>query len=185
MGIFCDVRPHIERRTVYFKIAVYYCIYCNSLFGSILLRLFYFLISYIWIDTIWLKPCLQRRNSLGLNYTGRVTSLVIFGKSVCPSCQKQRERLEHICTSEIYRGITLLSASTVDSTVYRVAPRHSLPRKTRKQQGSAAGFARGWTHESGWLPENICTVCRCTLRENKTCKQSKNMCMFVSVCVTS
>ncbi len=59
-------------------------------------------------------PCLQCRNSLGLT-TLDVTSLVLIGKSVCPSCQKQRERLEYICTSEIYRGITLLSASTVDS----------------------------------------------------------------------
>ncbi len=42
MGIFCDIRPHIQRLTVYFKMAVYYCICCNSLFGAILLRLFYF-----------------------------------------------------------------------------------------------------------------------------------------------
>ncbi len=61
--------------------------------------------------------CLQCHNSLGLT-TLDVTSLVLIGKSVCPSCQKQRERLEYICTSEIYRGITLLSASTVDSILY-------------------------------------------------------------------
>ncbi len=42
MGIFCDVRPHIQRLTVFFKIAVYYCICCNVLFCAILLRLFYF-----------------------------------------------------------------------------------------------------------------------------------------------
>ncbi len=42
MGIFCDVRPHIKRLTVFFKVAVYYCICCNGLFGAILLRLFYF-----------------------------------------------------------------------------------------------------------------------------------------------
>ncbi len=42
MGIFCDVRPHIQRLTVFFLIAVYYCICCNGLFGAILLRLFYF-----------------------------------------------------------------------------------------------------------------------------------------------
>ncbi len=68
-------------------------------------------------------------------------------QSVCPSCQKQCERLEYICTSEIYRDITFLSASTVDS-IYngfyivflsnRAAPLPSRPRKTRKQRGSAA-----------------------------------------------
>ncbi len=52
---------------------------------------------------------------LGTDYTGCVTSFVLIGKSVCPSCQKQHERLEYYCTSEIYQGITLLSASTVDS----------------------------------------------------------------------
>ncbi len=140
----------------------------------------------IWIDTICPTPCLQRRNSLGLT-TLYVTSLVI-GKSVCPSCQKQRERLEYICTSEIYRGIALLSASTVGSiydgfyiVFYRVAPRHSRPRKTRKQRGIAAGFARGWTRESGRAPESICAVCRCTLRENKTRKQGKNIFLHTSL----
>ncbi len=52
MGIFCDVRHHIQRLTVFLKISVYYRICCNGLFGAILLRLFIFLISYIWIDTI-------------------------------------------------------------------------------------------------------------------------------------
>ncbi len=42
----------------------------------------------------------------------------MMGKSVCPSCQKQGELLEHICTSEIYRGITLMSASIVDIYIY-------------------------------------------------------------------
>ncbi len=91
---------------------------------------------------------------LGTDYTGRVTSLVMIGKSICPSSQKQRERLEYICTSEIFWGIILLSASTVDN-IYngffivfvflsnRAAPRLSRPRKTRKQRGSAVGFARG------------------------------------------
>ncbi len=37
--------------------------------------------------------------------TGSVTSLEIIGKSVCPSCKKQHEHLEYICTSEIYQGI--------------------------------------------------------------------------------
>ncbi len=147
---------------------------------------FIFLISYIWIDMICPTPCLQCRNSLGLT-TLDVTSLVLIGKSVCPSCQKQRERLEYICTSEIYRGITLLSASTVDSiyngfyiVFYRVAQRHSCPRKTRKQRGSAACFACGWTRESGRAPVNI----GCTLRENKTSKQGKNICTFVCVFVS-
>ncbi len=39
----------------------------------------------------------------------------MIGKSVCPSCQKQHEHFEYICASEIYRGITLLSASTAES----------------------------------------------------------------------
>ncbi len=39
----------------------------------------------------------------------------MIGKYVCPQKQKQRERLEYYCMPEIYRGITLLSASTVDS----------------------------------------------------------------------
>ncbi len=65
---------------------------------------------------------------LRIDCTGCVTSLVMIGKSVRPSCQKQRERLEYYCTSDIYRGITLLSASTVDSIMssmyffYRAAP---------------------------------------------------------------
>ncbi len=42
MGIFCDIRPHIQRLTVFFKIVVYYCICCNGLFGAILSRSFYF-----------------------------------------------------------------------------------------------------------------------------------------------
>ncbi len=129
---------------------------------------FIFLNAYIWIDTICPTPCLQHRNSLGPDYTGCVTSLVMIGKSVCPSCQKQRERLEYICTSEIYRGITLLSASTVDSIYngfYIVFLIESCcatrsPRKTRKQRGSVTGFSRGWTRESGRVPENICAVCR-------------------------
>ncbi len=68
---------------------------------------------------------------LGTDYIGCVTLLVMIGKSICPSCQKEGDRLEYYCTSEIYRGISLLSASTVDSIngfyiVYifcRVAPR--------------------------------------------------------------
>ncbi len=42
MDIFCDVGPHIQRLTVFFLIAVSYCICCNGLFGAILLRSFYF-----------------------------------------------------------------------------------------------------------------------------------------------
>ncbi len=43
---------------------------------------------------------------LGTDYTGCVTLLVMIGKSTGPSCQKLHERLEYICTSEIYRVIT-------------------------------------------------------------------------------
>ncbi len=63
-----------------------------------------FLISYIWIDTICPTPCLQRHNSLGLTTLDVLQSLVMIGKSICPSCQKQRERLEYLRMSEIYLG---------------------------------------------------------------------------------
>ncbi len=102
---------------------------------------FIFLISYIWIDTICPAPCLQ----LSTDYTGCVTSLVMIEKSVCPSCQKQHKRLEYICTSEIYRGITLLSASTVDSiyngfyiVFYRVAPHRATRVRGRHGSNGAA-----------------------------------------------
>ncbi len=65
---------------------------------------FIFLISYIWIDTICPKPCLNT-TQLETDDTGSVTSLEMIGKSVCPSCKKQHEHLEYICTSEIYQGI--------------------------------------------------------------------------------
>ncbi len=115
MGIFCDVRPHIQRITVFFKIDVYYCICCNGLFGAILLRSFYFpnFLHLDWHDLPYTVSTKQQQ--LGDDYTGCVTLLVMIGKSFCPSCQKQHERLEYYCTSEIYRCITLLSASTVDS----------------------------------------------------------------------
>ncbi len=100
------------RDLLYFlNIAVCYCICCNGLFGAILLRLFYFP-NFLHLDWHDLSTTPQQ---LGTDYTGCVTSLVMMGKSVCPSCQKQRECLEYYCTSEIYRDITLLSASTVDS----------------------------------------------------------------------
>ncbi len=71
----------------------------------------------------------------------------MIGKSVCPSCQKQRERLEYYCMSEIYRGITLLSASTVGSiyngfyiVFYRVALRHAT--RVRGRHGSSGAVPR-------------------------------------------
>ncbi len=115
-----------------------YCFFFNcilylpyGLFGAILLRLF-FVPNFLHLDwhnllyTISTMP-----QQLGTDYIGCVTLLVIIGKSICPSCQKEGDRLEYYCTSEIYRGISLLSASTVDSIngfyiVYifcRVAPR--------------------------------------------------------------
>ncbi len=84
----------------------------------------------------------------------------------------------------------LLSACTVDSIMgsilsfCRVAPCRSRQRKTRKQRGSSAGFARGWTCKSRRAPENICAACRCTLWENKTSKQGKHICTFVCVFVS-
>ncbi len=131
MGIFCDVRPHIQRLTVFFKIVLFSSFLT---FGIGLIR--------------FALQCLQCRNSLGLT-TLDVTSLVMIGKSVCPSCQKQRERLEYICTSEIYRGITLLSASTVDSiyngfyiVFYRVAPRRATCVRGRHESSAADEPAR-------------------------------------------
>ncbi len=113
----------------------------TALFGAIIEVVFsIFLISYIWIDTICPTPCLQCRNSLRLT-TLDVLSLVMIGKSVCPSCQKQREHLEYICTSEIYRDITLLSTSTVDSIIgsilsFQVALRRAT--RVRERHGSSA-----------------------------------------------
>ncbi len=71
MGIVCDVRPHIQRFTVFFKIAVHYCMCCNDSYCICSLALFYwgciiFLLYYIWIDTICSTPCSQGCNSLGL-----------------------------------------------------------------------------------------------------------------------
>ncbi len=145
MGIFCDVRPHIQRLTVLFKIDVYNCICCNGLFGAILLRSFYFpnFLHLDWHDLPYTVSTTPQQ--LGADYTGCVTSLVMIGKSVCPSCQKQRERLEYICTSEIYQGITLLSASTVDSiyngfyiVFYRVAPCRATRVRGRHESSGAA-----------------------------------------------
>ncbi len=117
------------QESLFLKIDVYYCICCNGLFGAILLRSFYFphFLHLDWHDLPYTVSTTPQQ--LGADYTGCVTSLVMIGKSVCPSGQKQHERLEYYCTSEIYRGITLLSASTVDSiyngfyiVFYRVAP---------------------------------------------------------------
>ncbi len=99
---------------------------------------------------------------LGTDYTGCVTLLVMIGKSVCPSCQKPHERLEYYCTSEIYGGITLLSASTVYIMGYILCFVES--DLTTRVRGIA--------------------VCRCTLRENKTSKQGKHICTFVCVFVS-
>ncbi len=145
MQIFCDVRPHIQSLIVFFKIAVYYCICCKGLFGTILLRLFYFphFLHLDWHDLPYTVSTTPQQ--LGTDYTGCVTSLVMIGKSVCPSCQKQRKRLEYMCTSEIYQGITLLSASTVDNiyngfyiVFFRVTPRHSYSLPWRHGSSAAA-----------------------------------------------
>ncbi len=87
MGIFCDVRPHIQRLIVFFKMAVY-CICRKGLFGAILLRSFYFphFLHLDWHDLPYTVSTMPQQ--LGTDYTGRVTSLVMIGKSVCPSCQK-------------------------------------------------------------------------------------------------
>ncbi len=100
MGIFCDVRPHIQRLTVFFLIAVYYCICCNGLFGAILLRLFYFP-HFLHLDWHNLPYVSSAPHQLGIDYTGCVTSLVIMGKSVCPSCQKQRAGWVHLYVRNI------------------------------------------------------------------------------------
>ncbi len=96
IGIFCDVRPHLQRLAVFFKIAVYYCICCNDLFGAILLRLFYFphFLHLDWHDLPYTVSTMLQQ--FGTDYTGCVTSLVMIGKSICPSCQKPREGLKYI-----------------------------------------------------------------------------------------
>ncbi len=154
---------------------LYFKLLYTTVFAAKLLRLFYFpnFLHLDWHDLPYTVSTTPQQ--LGTDYTGCVTSLVMIGKSICPSCQKQRERLEYYCTSEICRGITLVSASTVDSiyngfyiVFYRVA--------------RVSSFARGWTRQSERAPENICAVCRCSLRENKTSKQGKNIWTW-SVCV--
>ncbi len=107
---------------------------------------FIFLISYIWIDTICPTLCLQRRNAW--DWLHWMCYIACNDWKIRLSFLSETARLEYYCTSEIYRGIPLLSASTVDSiyngfyiVFYRVAPCHSRPRKTWKQRGSAAGFA--------------------------------------------
>ncbi len=188
MGIFCDVKPHIQRLTVFFKIAVYYCICRNSLFDAIPLRLFYFpyFLHLDWQDL----PCTVSTTCKPETvYTGRVISLVMIGKYVCPSSQKQRERLEYYVRQKytgasVYCPHPLIVHSITDymgSIFCHIASRHSYPRKTWIQRGSAAGFARGCTRESGRVPENICAVHRCTLRENNTSKQCNNVYTFVCV----
>ncbi len=126
---------------------------------------------------------------LGADYTGCVTSLVMIGKSVCPSCQKQHECLEYYCTSEIYRGITLLSASTVDSIYngFSFIESHLAVPLASEEDTEAAGQRRGFCpgmNPREWKSSGEhCAVCRCTLRENKTSKQGKNICMLVCVFV--
>ncbi len=75
-------------------------------------------------------------------------------KSVCPSCQKQRE---YICTSEIYRGMTLDSIydsthphSLIDSiyngfyiVFHRIEPRHAALLASEEDM-EAAGQRRGF-----------------------------------------
>ncbi len=76
MSIFCDVKPHIQRLTVFFKIAVYYCICRNGL-----LRLFYFpnFLHLDWHDLPYTVSTTPQQ--LGTDYTGCVTTLVMIGKS--------------------------------------------------------------------------------------------------------
>ncbi len=67
MGIFCDVRPHIQRLTVFFLKLLYTTVFgVTTSLAPFYWGCFIFLISYIWIDMICPTPCLQRRNSLGL-----------------------------------------------------------------------------------------------------------------------
>ncbi len=140
MGIFCDVRPHIQRLTVFKKNTVYYCKCCNGLFGAILLKSFYFphFLHLDWDDlpyTVSTVPQ-QRRNSLGL------TAL-----DVLHHFNDGKISAEHIFTSEIYRGIPLLSTFTVYSiynglyiVLFRVAPRRSTC--VRGRHGSSAAASR-------------------------------------------
>ncbi len=93
----------------FFVIAVCYCVCCNGLFG-ILLRLFYFphFLHLDWHDLPYTMSTMPRQ--LETDDTGSVTSLEIIGKSICPSCKKQHEHLEYICTSEICQGIIYINA---------------------------------------------------------------------------
>ncbi len=86
--------------------------------------------------------------------------------------------LEPCTVDSIYNGFYIVFC--------QVAPRHLHPKKTREygsgsRHGSATGFALRWTRESGGVPENICAVCRFTLRENKTSKQGKNISVMTTL----
>ncbi len=77
------------------------------------------------------------------------------------------------------RGLELRTAGIYNGFYmffYRVVSCHSKEGINGIQRG------RGWTRKSGRAPKHIFPVCRCTLRENKTCKQDKNICMSVHLC---
>ncbi len=136
---------------------------------------FIFLISYIWIDTICPK-CLQ----LGIDYTGCVTSLVIMGKSVCPSCQKQHARRVHLYIRNIlghHFTVRIHCRQYIQWVLYCwLLSSRAVPRRSTRILGR---------HKSGRAPENFCAMCRCTLRENKTSKQDTHICTFICVFVSA
>ncbi len=127
---------------------------------------FIFLISYIWIDTICPTPWDW------LHWMCYI------------ACNDWKIHLSFVSETAWALGVLLYVRNILGHHFnLHHFTRHSRPRKTRIQQGSAAGFAQGWTRESGRVPVNICAVCRCILWENKTSKQGKNICTFVCVSV--
>ncbi len=144
---------------------------------------FIFLISYIWIDRI----CIVHNAATawdGLHWTCSITCN--DWKIICPSSFVPFVNLSFVSETARVLGVhlyirnipglhfTLHSASTLDS-IY-----NSHPRKTRKQRGSTVGFARDEPTRVEKL-QRTSALCRCTLRENKTSKQGKNICTIVWV----
>ncbi len=86
---------------------------------------------------------------LGIDYTGCVTSLVIMGKSVCPSCQKQHARRVHLYIRNIlghHFTVRIHCRQYIQWVLYcwllssRAVPHHST--RVRGRHGSSGAAPR-------------------------------------------
>ncbi len=139
------VRPHIQRLTVFKKNTFYY--FTNTILFAVTslwcLLTSFFPPHFLHFDWHNLPRVSTAPHKFGIDYTGCVMSLVIMGKSVCPSCQKQyrvhmyvRNLLGHhftFCIHCRYYIQWVLYCCLLSS---RAAPLHSHSGKTRKQWGS-------------------------------------------------